>query len=64
MLVEENSAPQAHVAVGRRGAPVDEGDCEVGVVVGGGQRTVERARDLHGNGVDAGGGNWSDIDGE
>ncbi len=64
MLVEVDRAPQAHVAVGRRWRPVDEGDGKVCVVVGGGQGAVEGARDFNSNSVVSGGDYKSDVDSE
>ena len=64
MLVEVDGAPQAHVAVGRRRSPVDEGNGEVCVVVGGWQGAVEGARDFNGNSVVSGGDCKRDVDSE
>ncbi len=64
MLVEVDRAPQAHIAVGRRWRPVDEGNGEVCVVVGGGQRAVEGSRDFNSNGVVSGGDCKRDVDSE
>ena len=59
--MEEHRAPQTHVAVGGCGRPVDEGYCEVGVMIGGGKRAVERARDFYSNSVNAGNGCRRDV---